>query len=85
MKNLLKLAIGAAVAGAVVSTMMKQQARRRALSSRGEQSTDVGPDSSYGANPGANPVADTNSVGNEQAQGGQQPQDWRGAQNVLDS
>ena len=81
MKQLLKLAIGAAIAGAVVSTMMKQQARRRALSSRGEQATDMGPDSSYGAKP----IADSNTVGDQQSQDGQQPQELRGAQNVLDS
>jgi hypothetical protein len=66
MKTLLKIVVGAAIAGALLNLLMKQ--RRRA--------------------PRADLVADTNTVHTgdvAEEQRAPQPQDWRGAQNVLDS
>jgi hypothetical protein len=69
MKTLLRFAIGAAVAGALVRLIMKRP-------------------SSQAAGAAADQVADTNLVHSGDpaiAQRGPQPQDWRGAQNVLES
>jgi hypothetical protein len=94
MKTLLKLAMGAAIAGALVNALMKRG------SGRGMESRDTGPTMDQPEASGfqdENPArgtagftvgelaTDTNSVGSEQSARGQQPQEWRGAQNVLDS
>jgi hypothetical protein len=75
MKTLLKFAVGAAIAGALVNLLMKQRSgttypERVAAGAAGS---------------GEDAIADTNSVGNSDDAQGSQPQDWRGAQNVLDS
>jgi hypothetical protein len=92
MKSLIKLAVGAAIAGALVNLLMKQQRSGRGMEGREENFGDR-PEGSEGA--GATQgtagftveelAADTNSVGREEDGRGQQPQDWRGAQNVLGS
>ena len=69
MKTLIKFAVGAAIAGALVNVLMKRRSGNDMSASRDERFA----------------AADTNSVGNAQEQRGPQPQDWRGAQNVLDS
>jgi hypothetical protein len=81
MKSLIKLAVGAAIAGSLVNMLMKRRSRRRDR-----------PAGSYGENvwagkagSGVGVVADTNSLGREESARGTQPQEWRGAQNVLDS
>jgi len=92
MKSLLKLAMGAAVAGALVNMLMKQRSGNR-MESRDEEATSDQPEMPYGENAPRGTTgftvgelaSDTNAVGNEQAGRGPQPQDWRGAQNVLDS
>jgi hypothetical protein len=80
MKTLLKFAMGAAIAGALVNLLLKQMSGDRSSASRGERFANAGD-----ADAGAEPVADTNTVGDAQQERGPQPQDWRGAQNVLDS
>ena len=87
MKTLVKLAVGAAIAGALVNLLMKQRSGRR-MENRGQM-----PRTAYGESAPRGTAgftvgelaADTNSVGTEEAGRGQQPQDWRGAQNVMDS
>jgi hypothetical protein len=81
MKTLIKLAVGAAIAGSLVNILIKRRS-----GSRGR------PTGSYDENvwagtagSGVGVVADTNSLGREASARGTQPQDWRGAQNVLDS
>jgi hypothetical protein len=69
MKNLLGFAVGAAVGGALVHLLLKRSA---------ESASSVAADEI---------IADTNLVhgGDPEAeQRGPQPQDWRGAQNVLE-
>jgi hypothetical protein len=69
MKTLIRFALGAAVAGTLVHALMNRRAGSVARAT-------------------ASLVADTNLVhGGDPAeeQRGQQPQDWRGAQNVLES
>jgi hypothetical protein len=69
MKNLIRFAMGAAVAGALVHMLMKRSSESVSNADADEL------------------IADTNMVhsadpGEEQR--GAQPQDWRGAQNVLE-
>jgi hypothetical protein len=97
MKSLLKLAVGAAIAGALVNMLMKQRSgmRQEDQDDEGAASGDgMGDFSSRPENAGTSGftvgelVADTNTVNSGDAsrdQRGQQPQEWRGAQNVLDS
>ncbi len=81
--------MAAALAGVLVKMLMKQQRAGRNTQSRGETSADVGPDTSYDESTTASAgrpdevIADTNIVGDGAATDGQQPQDWRGAQNVT--
>lgn len=51
MKSLIKLAMGAAVAGALVNMLMKQRSGK-AVAGRGETPETAGPDSSYDENAG---------------------------------
>jgi hypothetical protein len=70
MKNLLRFAMGAAVAGVLVHRLMSRSSERVANDAADEL------------------IADTNMVHSGDAateQRGPQPQDWRGAQNVLES
>jgi hypothetical protein len=69
MKNLIRFAMGAAVAGVLVHRLMKRSS---------ESVSDTAADEV---------IADTNMVHSgdpEAEQRGAQPQDWRGAQNVLE-
>jgi hypothetical protein len=84
MKTLLKFAMGAAIAGALVNLLLKQMSGDRASASRGERFASAG-DADTETMDDTNTVADTNTVGDAQQERGPQPQDWRGAQNVLDS
>jgi hypothetical protein len=80
MKSLVKLAMGAAIAGALVNMLLKQRSGRRMPVASYDENVHAGR-----AGSGMDAVADTNSVGREEGSRGAQPQDWRGAQNVLDS
>lgn len=78
MKTLLKLAIGGALAGALVHMLMKQRSGDVEDMEAGGFEEDLAVEM----------VADTNMVSSgdpELRQREPQPQDWRGAQNVLDS
>jgi ribosomal protein L27 len=92
MNALLKIAVTAGVAGALVTMVLKKQRQSRDSSASAN-------DSSVGASPIAgapeasndqslgNMASDTNMVSGGNAyeeQRGTQPQDWRGAQNVLE-
>jgi hypothetical protein len=69
MKNLIRFAVGAAVAGALVHRLMKRSSETASNAVADEL------------------IADTNMVHSgdpEAEQRGPQPQDWRGAQNVLE-
>jgi hypothetical protein len=81
MKSLIKLAVGTAIAGALINALMKRS-RRRMNSTASSYDENVWAGT---AGSGIGVVADTNSVGSEDRARGSQPQDWRGAQNVLDS
>jgi hypothetical protein len=84
MKSLIKLAVGAAIAGALVNLLMKQASGRRNEPSD-EEHENAGTGAGFTVE---ELVADTNTVSSGDAardQRGQQPQEWRGAQNVLDS
>jgi hypothetical protein len=95
MKSLFKLAVGAAIAGALVNLLMKQASGRRNERSGDQDGIREGRSGSDHENVGSGAgftveelVADTNAVSSGDAardQRGQQPQEWRGAQNVLDS
>ena len=89
MKPLLKIAMVAGLAGVVAKLMIKQWRTNRGSPSRAERfDTAAEPEAAYDDStrqPAAEVVADTNGVGDENQQRGAQPQDWRGAQNVLDS
>jgi hypothetical protein len=87
MKTIFKLAVGAAIAGALVNMLMKQQQRsgNRMFGQGRQGSFDDAVDMGSEGASSTESVADTNTIGNEQNQRGSQPQDWRGAQNVLDS
>ena len=95
MKSLLKLAVGAAIAGALVNLLIKQASGRRNEQSGDEGRMPEGQGDPQVENVGSGTgftveelVADTNAVSSGDAardQRGQQPQEWRGAQNVLDS
>ena len=77
MKLSLKIAMAAAIAGVLVDMLLRQQRESRMSRTRAERFADAsGPEEQ---------IADTNSVGDESQQRGPQPQDWRGAQNVLES
>ena len=77
MKLSLKIAMAAAIAGVLVDMLLKQRQESRMSRTRAERFADAaGPQDQ---------IADTNSIGDEAQQRGPQPQDWRGAQNVLES
>jgi hypothetical protein len=88
MKTLLKFAIGAAIGSTLVHLLMNRRSQDEAFdagtsSQPVESASDEAPASSVD-----DLVTDTNMVtgGNAaQEQRAPQPQDWRGAQNVLDS
>jgi hypothetical protein len=81
MKSLMKLAVGAAIAGALINALMKRSRSRMSSTARSyDENVWAGT-----AGSGMGVVGDTNSVGSEQRARGAQPQDWRGAQNVFDS
>ena len=95
MNNLLKFAVGAAIGGALVHLLMNRSEEDELLEGEGlegagdtsgpplETASDDRPASSVDEL-----VTDTNMVSSgdaERDQRGSQPQDWRGAQNVLDS
>jgi hypothetical protein len=85
MKHLIRFAIGAAVAGALVNMLMKRRSRS-GLSDDNRMTEDNEEAGTRGFT--LQELADTNSVSSGDAtadQSGSQPQDWRGAQNVLDS
>jgi hypothetical protein len=90
MKTLLKFAIGAAIGSALVHLLMNWSSDEETLDTGVDAS---GPplESASGDAPASSAdelVADTNMVANGDAareQRAPQPQDWRGAQNVLDS
>jgi hypothetical protein len=93
MKALLKIAVTAGVAGALVNMLLKKQRESRG-SSTGEGASDMGGTSAMAGSAEAsndqnlgNMPSDTNMVSGGNAyeeQRGAQPQDWRGAQNVLE-
>jgi hypothetical protein len=81
MKTLIKLAGLAALAAVAVNLYRRQQRFDRELPGNRPQRH------SAGAGASADMVADTNTVSGgdyESEQRGPQPQDWRGAQNVLE-
>lgn len=90
MNSLLKFAVGAAIGGALMHLWMSRSEEGDLLGVEGDTSgppletaSDDRPASSVD-----DLVADTNMVSSGDAardQRGAQPQDWRGAQNVLDS
>lgn len=94
MKPLLKIAMAAGFAGFVANLLIKRLRAKRESPSRAERfDSAAGPEAAYddstrqsaGENvTDINGVADTNGVGDENKQRGAQPQDWRGAQNVLE-
>jgi hypothetical protein len=69
MKDLLRFAMGAAVAGALVHMLMKRSSESVSNARADELIADT--NMVHGADPAAE-------------QRGAQPQDWRGAQNVLE-
>jgi hypothetical protein len=90
MKTLLRLAALGGLAAFAVQLYRRNQRWDRELpgdraARRGMGSDDIGAASSRGID--SDQIADTNTIssGNaEQEQRGPQPQDWRGAQNVLE-
>lgn len=92
MNTLLKFAVGAAIGGALVHLWMNRSEEDAWLESRGEGDTSRPPlETASDDRPASSVddlVTDTNMVSSgdaERDQRGAQPQDWRGAQNVLDS
>jgi hypothetical protein len=92
MKTLLKFAMGAAIAGTLVNMLMKRRSGNPMASSDADTSASGTSEMSYAdhvamgaAGSGEDAIADTNTVGSSDDAQGRQPQDWRGAQNVLDS
>lgn len=78
MKPMLKIAMAAGFAGFVANMLIKQWRAKR---------ESPNPEAAYDDStrqPAAEVVADTNGVGDENSQRGAQPQEWRGAQNVLE-
>jgi len=74
MKSLIKYAVGTAIAGALVNVLMKQRSRHSDVNTQpGTQAKSVGQD----------PASGTGPFSGEQR--GPQPDEWRGAQNVLGS
>jgi hypothetical protein len=87
MKTLLKLAVGIAAAGILVEMLMKRRSGQGAMESSHNDMAAAGGHEAVRSS-ADEMVGDTNSVsGGDPAeeQRGPQPQDWRGAQNVLDS
>jgi len=90
MKTLLKFAIGAAIGSALVHLLMNQRPDEESLSPEADASGPP-PESASDEATASSPdelVADTNTVSRgdaAQEQRAPQPQEWRGAQNVLDS
>jgi hypothetical protein len=83
MKSRAKVAVAAAVAGALVVKAVLRHRREKLISRRNA----AGPEAAYDDSTRIPTVqvADTNGVGDESRQRGPQPQDWRGAQNVLET
>jgi hypothetical protein len=83
MNSQAKIAVAAAVAGALVVKAVLKNRREKLISRRNA----AGPEAAYDDSTRVPPsqVADTNGVGDQSRQQEPQPQDWRGAQNVLDS
>ena len=90
MKTLMKLALWGGLAAMAVEIYRRQQRDREysGASPNASPDIDAGIDSPVGTdNDPVEQVADTNSVVTgdpQQKQRGPQPQDWRGAQNVLE-
>ena len=89
MNTLIKFAVGAAIGGALVHLLMNQRDEDELLEVEGDTS---GPpletaSDDRTASSVDDLVADTNTISSgdaERDQRGAQPQDWRGAQNVLE-
>ena len=89
MNTLIKFAVGAAIGGALVHLLMNQRDEDELLEGEGDTS---GPpletaSDDRTASSVDDLVADTNTISSgdaERDQRGAQPQDWRGAQNVLE-
>ena len=80
MKYLIKYAVGAAIAGALVNMLMRQRSRQPNISpDAGDRQSDIGNRESHGEQA----TGTFSDAAREQR--GPQPDDWRGAQNVLGS
>jgi hypothetical protein len=80
MKTLLRLAIGAAATAAFVNMVRTMKSRDGRSSSR-SFARDESQTNAVSDTPDTNTIHDGNA---DDAQRGPQPQDWRGAQNVLE-
>lgn len=88
MKTILKIAMAAGIAGALVNMLMKRRARNRGDQPDEFLGKHARPRTSSAEFSAEEVVADTNGISSGDAtrdQRSPQPQDWRGAQNVLDS